>query len=239
MSSLPKVLGTLVSVRVGRVLTLGELNAPTAAARPWKTAFLKEPVGGFVNVTKLGLAGDAVADPKHHGGVDKAVLMYPADHYPHWREELDLPEIGPGGFGENLTVAGIAESDVCVGDQLKVGDVSFEVSQPREPCRKIDRRWQRRGITKAVAATGRGGWYLRVLQPGKLRNGQTVELLARPFPRLTVAAANRAVFGKPRDRDAAAALLACGPLSAKFRAAVEAAGAVEVPPMARVTARRG
>ena len=218
-----KVLGTLVSVRVGRVLTLGDVGAPTAAGRPWKTAFLKEPVGGLVQVTPLGLVGDAVADPKHHGGVDKAVLMYPADHYGHWRAELDLPEIGPGGFGENLSVAGATEAEVCIGDQFKVGDAIFEVSQPREPCKKIDRRWQRRDVTRAVADTGRSGWYLRVLQPGRLRNGQDVELLARPFPGLTVAAANRAVFGKPRDLHAGRALLACDRLSSAFRKAVAAA----------------
>ena len=225
MPLLPSALAVLVSVRVGRVLTLGDVDAPTAAGRPWKTAFLKEPVGGFVRVTPLGLAGDAVADPKHHGGADKAVLMYPADHYALWRDELDLPEIGPGGFGENLAVAGATERDVCIGDRLRIGDVTFEVSQPREPCKKIDRRWQRRDVTKAVAATGRSGWYLRVLTPGKLRNGQTVELLARPFPALTVASANRAVFAAPRDAAAAAGLLACDRLSAAFRKTVRAAAA--------------
>ena len=222
MADHPPTLGTLVSVRIGPVRTLGEFNAPTAAGRPWQTAFLKDPVGGWVDVTPLGLAGDAVADPRHHGGLDKAVLMYPADHYPAWREELNLPEIGPGGFGENLSVAGCTEADVCIGDRLQVGDLTFEVSQPREPCKKIDRRWQRRDITKAVAETGRSGWYLRVLTPGRLRNGQDVVLLARPFPALTVAAANRAVFDKPRDADAAAALLACDRLSAAYRRTVAA-----------------
>ena len=222
MTEPPQPLGTLVSVRVGRVLTLGDIDARTAAGRPWKTAFLKEAVGGWVDATPLGLVGDAVADPKHHGGADKAVLMYPADHYPLWRDELDLPEIGPGGFGENLCVAGMTEADACIGDRLQVGGVVFEVSQPREPCRKIDRRWRRHDMTRAVAATGRGGWYLRVVTPGRLRNGQAVELLDRPFPVLTVAAANRAVFGKPRDGEAATALLACDRLSAAFRKTVEA-----------------
>ena len=217
----PVVLGRVVSVRVGRVLTLGDFDAPTAMGRPWKTAFIKEPVGGLVAVSQQGLAGDAVADPKHHGGADKAVLMYPADHYPFWRETLDLPEIGPGGFGENLSVAGTVEADVCVGDRLKVGDVILQVSQPREPCKKIDRRWHLRGIAKTVAETGRSGWYCRVLEPGRLRNSQDVELLARPFPSLTVAAANRAVFAKPRGPSDA--LLACDALSAAFRKTLRAA----------------
>ena len=225
MTQPPAQLGTLASVRVGHVLTLGDLDARTAAGRPWKTAFLKEAVGGFVDVAPLGLAGDAVADPKYHGGVDKAVLMYPASHYALWRDELDLPEIGPGGFGENLTVAGVTERDVCIGDQLRVGGVTFEVSQPREPCKKIDRRWRRHDVTKAVAATGRSGWYLRVLEPGRLRNGQAVTLLARPFPALTVAAANRAVFGSPRDAAAGDALLACDRLSKAFRKTLLAATA--------------
>ena len=227
MPQTPRTLGTVISVRVGRVLTLGDPDAATPAARPWRTAFLKEPVGGWVDVARLGLSGDAVADPKHHGGVDKAVLMYPADHYPLWRAELNLPEIGPGGFAENLSVAGVTEADVCVGDRLRVGEVTFEVSQPREPCKKIDRRWQRRDMTKAVAATGRSGWYLRVLTPGRLRNGQEVDLLERPYPRLSVAAANGCVFRKSGDTATAAALLDCPALSDAFRRTL--AATAEVP----------
>ena len=221
------ILGTVVSVRVGRVLTLGDLDARTGASKPWKTAFLKEAVGGLVKVGPLGLNGDSVADPRYHGGVDKAVLMYAADHYDAWRREFDLPGMGPGGFAENLSVAGMTEADVCVGDRIKVGDVVLEVSQPREPCKKIDRRWHTRGLTKAVADTGRSGWYCRVLTPGRLRNAQVLELLDRPFPALTVAAANRAVFGKPRDLAVAAALLECDRLSAAYRKTVVAAGEID------------
>ena len=208
-------------MRVGRVLTLGDVDATTPAGRPWTTGYLKEAVGGWVDVTTLGLAGDAVGDTKVHGGVNKAVLMYAADHYPAWQGEFDLPEFGPGAFGENLSVTGFDERDVCVGDHLRAGEVVFEVSQPREPCWKIDRRWGERGIAKRMAATGRSGWYLRVLHPGRIRNGLEVELIARPFPGLAVAYANAAVFAKPRVRDAAEAALACDRLSPNFRATVE------------------
>ena len=100
--------------------------------RPWRTGFFKRPVAGPVRVEPETIAGDGVADRVNHGGPDKAILGYAADHYLAWRLELDVAAEG-GAFGENLTIAGQAEADVCVGDVYAVGGVVLEVRQPRQP----------------------------------------------------------------------------------------------------------
>ena len=208
----------VVSVQVGRPRALGTPGAADPFDRPWTTGFFKEPVGGPVAVGPLGLAGDGVADPVNHGGPDKAVLAYPAGHYPGWRAELGLPDLPLGGFGENLSVAGLAEADVCVGDRWRVGSATLEVTQPRQPCWKLSRRWRVKDLSARVVETGRSGWYLRVVEPGEVAAGQGVVLVARPNPSWTVARANRVMhFGK-YEPDESAALAAVPELSASWRA---------------------
>ena len=216
-------LGHVLSIQVGKAKSHGNAGAVNPLERPWRSAFFKEPVSGPVAVGPLGLAGDEQADRKHHGGPDLAVLMYCGDHYPAWSAEHGLASIGPGGFAENLTVTGCGEPDVCVGDRLRVGrNLVLEVSQPRQPCSNIDRRWRRQGVMAATVATGRGGWYLRVLQPGEVRAGDEVVLLERPFPGLTVAVANDAHYDRCRDRGVFEALLACPALTDGFKRSVRA-----------------
>ena len=100
--------------------------------------------------------GEAQADKKHDGGLDKAVLAYSADHYEYWRRELPVLEMSRGAFGENFTVAGSCEENVCIGDTYRVGKVLVQVSQPRVPCWKLGRRWNLPDLTKRVETTGRG-----------------------------------------------------------------------------------
>ena len=116
----------------------------------------------------MGIAGDQQADRENHGGLDKAVLAYSADHYAFWRVHLNLPDMPHGGFGENLTIAGLDESSVCIGDRWQAGNVVFEVSQPRQPCWKMGRRWNIADLPKQVIQNGKSGWYLRVLVEGEL-----------------------------------------------------------------------
>lgn len=113
----------------------------------------------------LNLAGDGQADLEVHGGADKAVYAYPSEHIAAWADELGQP-LGPAAFGENLTVAGWLESDVCIGDLWAWGDAVLEVCQPRWPCYKLGMHRGDQGILARLRTTGRTGWYLRVLEPG-------------------------------------------------------------------------
>lgn len=204
----PDVLATVVSVRVGRPRTLIDPGDTDKKPRRWRTSFFREPVEGPVDVGPRGLAGDEVADKKYHGSPDQALLFYAAAHYPLWRQELGLEEMDAGGFGENLTVDGATEAEICLGDRLRVGTALLEVTSPRFPCWKIDRRWGRKGITARVAETGRCGWYVRVLEPGVLRRLDPLLLVERPAPGETVALAARAGFGPAPFEEAAEAILA-------------------------------
>ena len=147
--------------------------------RPWRTSIYREPICNPVSVGPLGLEGDQVADPRYHGGPDKALLAYSAEHYPVWRERLGLEAMGPGGFGENLTVRCLDESAVRRGDVWGVGTAVLQVSQPRPPCWKLARRWKLKELPRLVQQTGWGGWYLRVLQEGQVGPGDWIQLIER------------------------------------------------------------
>lgn len=193
----------LLSVQVGTIETLGEFDAPDPLDRKWTTAFFKRPVAGTVAVGWLGMAGDAQADRRYHGGPDKAVLAYSADHFDTWRMDTGREDISGGAFGENLTVTGQSEADVCIGDAWRIGDVLLEVTQPRQPCWKLGRRWRLPELPKRVIARGWTGWYFRVLEEGTLKAGEQLQLERRAHPDWTILAANRVMYAR-RDSDIAA-----------------------------------
>lgn len=221
----------IAGIQVGIIRTEGDPESRDSMTRQWTTAFYKFPISGPVQILKLGLEGDAVADKRFHGGTDKAVLGYSAEHYAKWRSELSPgdfaeqripPQFGPGGFAENLTIAGQDESRACIGDRYQIGSqqtdaVLLEISQPRQPCWKISRRWQHKTLTKRVAASGRTGWYFRVLREGIAQVGDVVTLLDRPHPQWTVARANDALLGRESDRYAVAELIGLDVLAADWK----------------------
>ncbi|MDB5295888.1 MAG: hypothetical protein JWO31_1871 [Phycisphaerales bacterium] len=213
---------TLVSVQVGPVRDLGTAEAGDPMDRPWRSGFYKDPVAGFVRVEHDHVAGDGQADLVNHGGPDKAVLAYSLQGYEAWRGELDAAGLVPGAFGENLTIDGQHEAGVCVGDVLRIGTVTLEVSQPRQPCWKLGRRWRQKALPARVMATGRTGWYFRVREPGRLAAGDAVVLADRPFPGLTIAALNDMMYGRA---PATAAAAGCPALSNGWRSHL--AGLVE------------
>ena len=206
----------LVSVQVGTPRTVGTPDAADRMERAFTSAIWKSPVAGPVHAGPLGLAGDAVADTGFHGGPDQAVLMYAAAHYALWRSALG-PEVGPGSFGENLTVDGLDEDTVCIGDVLEIGAVRLEVSQPRQPCATLARRHQVPDLVTIVRRNGRSGWYLRVLLEGRLEAGQDIRLLDRPNPAWTIRRAARARLGRHRNPAEAAELARCPGLSEGWR----------------------
>ncbi len=182
-------IGRLTSIQVGQPRDLGTRGATDPLDGPWRSAFFKSPVSGAVWLGTTNLAGDAQADRRVHGGPDQAVLVYSADHYPTWREELRMDELSHGAFGENFTVSGQTEETVCIGDVYTVGEARVQVSKPRGPCWKIARRWRMKDLPARVAAHGWTGWYLRVLREGFVEAGMPVTLLERPDSALTVARA--------------------------------------------------
>ncbi|MCA9258793.1 MAG: MOSC domain-containing protein, partial [Planctomycetales bacterium] len=179
------VVSKVVSIQVGQVRAWGAEFASASQEAAETTAIFKTAVAGPVEAKELGLAGDQQADLRHHGGRDKAVLGYAAAHYSLWKQEYDWPELEYGGFGENLTIDDCDEQAACVGDVYRLGDALLQVSQPRQPCGKLNRRWGRSDLVKLVLQLGRSGWYFRVVQPGLIAPGD-LELVERPHPEWTI-----------------------------------------------------
>src|SRR5690554_4121735 len=149
----------VMSINVGKPQEVPYQNKFVSTAI-WKTA-IQNPV----MLTYTNIEGDGQADLAHHGGQDMAVLIYSYDHYEYWEQQLNR-KLAYGSFGENVTVEGLTEQDVCVGDTFKWGEAIVQVSQPRYPCYKLSIRHQVAEIPQMVLNTGFSGFYMRVLQPG-------------------------------------------------------------------------
>lgn len=211
---------TIAAVHIGRPQTYLDEAAGDDRPAQWRTAIFKTPADGPLTLSKLGLAGDEVADRRNHGGIDGAVLAYAASHYKLWANELPDKRMGYGGFGENLTIDGLTEENVAIGDRWRIGDAVLEVSKPRQPCWKLCRRWNQPDLAKRVAQSGRGGWYLRVKSPGVLTAGDAMELAARPHPEWTIMRVQRLFYGLDRDPAAARQLASLPALSLEWREAI-------------------
>lgn len=214
-SSLPT--GRIVSVRVGRARAHPRPAWDQKHSSTWTSAYVKDEVPGPVHVSALGLAGDQQHDRRVHGGEQMAVLAYAAGHYPRWREELGIPEIGPGGFGENLVIEGLDEWSLCVGDVLEAGAARLQISQPRGPCANISRRWNREDLLGRVTANRRTGWYQRVLREGEIAVGDVVTLVERPQPDWTVERVLALRLAPAGDRAGVTFLANCPELSPEWR----------------------
>lgn len=164
----------------GAVAPLGKAGATSAIA--------KQPAAHPVAIGPLGLAGDAQADLRVHGGHDKAVHLYAWEHYAQWQRELgNLPLLqAPGAFGENLALTGLDEAGVCLGDHWRAGSAVLEVTQGRQPCWKLNLRFGVPDMSARVQNTLRAGWYCRTRQGGVVQAGDRLKLLERPHPGWTV-----------------------------------------------------
>ncbi|HJP69483.1 MAG TPA: MOSC domain-containing protein [Sphingomicrobium sp.] len=164
----------VVSVQVGKIAPLGPQAVPSG--------FVKHPIEGPVRTGELGLQGDQQADLRVHGGPEKAVYAYAASNYPAWLK--DFPEhrerLVPGAFGENLTIDGMSEADLCVGDIHSIGTALLQVCQPRQPCFKFGLHFEDKRMPRAMVRNGRAGWYYRVIEAGALQAGDEVRLIERP-----------------------------------------------------------
>ncbi|MEP7223540.1 MAG: MOSC domain-containing protein [Actinomycetota bacterium] len=165
-----------------------------------RTSIFKEPVVGPVAVRRLNLDGDEQSDLSVHGGPNKAVYAYQAEHYEFWRNELPEAELGWGSFGENLTIVGLPREDgISIGDRLRAGSALFAVTQPRLPCFKLSTRFGRADMVKRFLASGRTGFYFSVVEEGVVAAGDEVEFVSRDPGRVSVADVTRLYAHDRRD----------------------------------------
>ena len=179
---------TLLSVNVALPRTV------ESRGRQILTGIFKEPVLSRVHVARLNLDGDRQADLTVHGGPDKAVYVYDLSGYAHWRRELSR-ELPYGQFGENLTVEGMPEAEVRIGDAYRIGTALLQVSQPRSPCFKLAMKMEMPTFPRMFLAAGRTGFYFRVLEEGEVGAGDAIELVSREAGEITVLEATREIFG--------------------------------------------
>jgi MOSC domain-containing protein YiiM len=151
------------------------------------TGIFKRSVEGPVMVAPLNLGGDRQADLTVHGGLNKAVYGYPAEHYEYWRKKLPDVAFSWGHFGENLTTEGLLEGTLCIGDRLRVGSALLMLTQPRMPCYKLALRFGRDDMIQRFLASGRSGFYFSVVEAGELRAGSDIEVVSRDRNGVTVA----------------------------------------------------
>jgi MOSC domain-containing protein YiiM len=152
-----------------------------------RTSIFKDPVAGPRQVTRLNVDGDQQSDLTVHGGVDKAVYVYPAEHYPFWRGELPSHEFPWGAFGENFTTTGFDEQTIHIGDRLRAGSAEFVVTQPRMPCFKLTIRFGRADMIKRFLHSGRTGFYVAVTREGQVEAGDAVSVISRDPEAVTIA----------------------------------------------------
>lgn len=166
------------------------------------TGIFKEPVAGRVRVRRLNLDCDRQADLSVHGGPEKAIYVYPADYYPAWRKELPDMDIPWAMFGENLTVEGLRDDTVHIGDQFRIGSTLVAVTQPRMPCYKLGIRFGRDDILKRLLTSGRTGFYFAVLEEGDVATGDPITLVKRDELAIPVAEITRLYTSKKREIEA-------------------------------------
>jgi MOSC domain-containing protein YiiM len=186
-----------------------------------QTGIFKEPVNGAVTMSNLNLAGDQQADLTVHGGREKAVYAYPAEHYQYWQDELPEVSFSWGKFGENLTTEGLREDTLCIGDRLRIGSALLMVTQPRMPCYKLDLRFGRDDMIKRFLKSGRSGIYFSVIEPGEVAAESKIEILSRDPHRVTVTDIAQLYFGPARDQDLLQRALAVAALPAGLKTDLE------------------
>jgi MOSC domain-containing protein YiiM len=198
------------------LLSIGLPKKEIFHGKEWMTGICKKPADGSRLLTRHGFEGDGVGDLKHHGGDDKAVCVYSIEHYPYWEEVFGIT-MPQSAFGENLSVLGMREEDVCIGDVYRIGTAEVQVSQPRQPCRTLAARYGRDDLVKLVVDSGRTGWYFKVVSEGRIQTGDWVTLLKREARGVSVAFANQIYHHNRKDSEGIEKVLSVPALSASWR----------------------
>lgn len=183
-----------------------------------RSGIFKRPSPAPWRIWRHGLEGDRQGDLRHHGGPEKALHHYPREHYAAWAaEEVSPASPTPPLFGENLSTIGATEEDVCVGDIFTAGGALLQVSQGRQPCWKLNARFERPDMARRVQQTGRTGWYYRVLREGVVEPGDRLGLVERPRPEWRLSRVNELLYRRTLDLDALAAMAELKELSPSWR----------------------
>ncbi|MNI17887.1 6-N-hydroxylaminopurine resistance protein [compost metagenome] len=180
------------------------------------SGFYKTPIDGRIYLSFLNFDGDGQGDLKHHGGVDKAVCVYPFERYAYWEQRLGL-SLSVGAFGENVTTEGMLEDQICIGDIFQFGEAVVQVSQPRQPCYKIAARYGVKELPALVQETGYTGYYLRVLQEGWVSPEDTLMLQQHHAAGVTLQYANQMMFHDKKNAEGIQTILDVEELSSSWR----------------------
>lgn len=180
------------------------------------SGIFKQPVIEPIYLSRLNFDGDEQADLKHHGGKDKAVCVYPYEHYSFWENELHT-RLEFGAFGENLTTRGLLESEVCIGDIFELGEAVVQVSQPRQPCYKLAARYGYTEMPLRLEETGFTGFYFRVLKEGTVSRNGEMKLVSRHPQAVTLAFANQMMHREKDNLDGMQSILEVEELSESWR----------------------
>lgn len=211
-------LTNVLHLKVGKITK----NKKLTSDKEFDSGIKKYPIEGAF-MTKTGFMGDEVADLIHHGGETKAVLFFSTKTYEKLNKlsgnNFTYDEIAH--YGENLLVDKIDEADICVGDILKVGEATFEVSQPRQPCWKLSANTATKPMTSIIYNNGLTGWYARVVDEGEIKKGDDVILIKRVYPQLTIEALNRVIVDPFSDKEVTLQAIECPALGEQFKDSLE------------------
>jgi MOSC domain-containing protein YiiM len=187
-----------------------------AEDRKLKTSFQRSPAKGKIFLDLMGFEGDQVADPLNHGGRDKAVCGYPAKHYSIWEEELSREMMFPS-FGENLTIDGLTEDQIHIGDIFKIGEAEVQCTQPRQPCHKLTKILGFPKLASRIQTLGYCGYYFRVLKQGWLQTGMTMERIHSDEKKISVMEAHYLMYRDKTKHEAIEKLIAHPAISESWR----------------------
>lgn len=190
VAGLPEIV--VDSLFIGRLAPLGPRQVPSGIA--------KAQVDGLQHITHVGLEGDQQGDTRHHGGPEKALHHYPRDHYPSWLADGVAAEAP--FFGENISTLGLTEAEICIGDVYRLGTAVLQVSQGRQPCWRLNARFERTDMAYLVQKTGRTGWYYRVIEEGSTQAGDCLRLEQRPEPEWPLSRVIDLLYTRTLDLDA-------------------------------------
>ena len=199
-----------------KALNIGLPKKEVFLGKEFITGMCKKPVSGPLLLTKLGFEDDGVGDRKHHGGADKAVCVYSLDHYGYWKGILGTP-MPEAAFGENFSVTGLQEGEIHIGDVFRAGSALVQVSQPRQPCSTLAARYGRSDFAKLVSDSDRTGFYLKVLEEGKVKAGDSLDPVERDSRLVSISFANHVWYHDRKNREGIEKVLSVPALSEAWR----------------------
>ena len=184
--------------------------------KKYRTGIFKKPITKKIFLSESGFDGDGVGDTRIHGGMDLAVCAYFTGHFSFWEDELNR-KIEAGAFGENLSLAGINETQIHIGDKFSLGDAEIEVSQPRQPCHKLNKKFQFQGMACKVQTTGYTGCYFRVKKPGWIKPDFVIKKLCDGDKKISIDMVNILMFKEKKNSDLLKKVVQLDTLSVEWR----------------------